>query len=213
MRQWLRKRRLRPALRRTDAEWVAALRSEDSGPALEELRAVLVARLDAALRGRVRAGVAALAEDFAQEALLRILDHLDTYRGEAAFLTWAQKVATRVAVSELRRKRWRDVSLDDVTSPEGSSSLHDRLADDDPGPAAHAEGAEHVAVVMAVIAHDLSDRQRAAIEAVMLHGMPIEVLAERLGSNRNAVYKLLHDARKRIKAGLAARGLRPEDLL
>jgi len=211
MRQWLRKRRLRPVLRRTDDEWLAALRSDDPGPALEDLRAVLVTALAAALRGRVRAGAEALAEDFAQDALLKILEHLDSFRGDARFLTWAQKVATRVAVSELRRKRWRDVSLDEVTST--SRPLAERVAAEGSPPDEGVSAGAGAAVLRDVIARDLTDRQRQAIEAVMLHGMPIEVLAERLGSNRNAVYKLLHDARKRIKAGLEARGLMPDDLL
>jgi RNA polymerase sigma-70 factor, ECF subfamily len=120
-------------------------------------------------------------------------------------------VATRVAMSELRRKRWRDVSLDDVTHSE--RPMAEAVADGNPGPDQAAAGGEGVAVLMSVIETHLSERQRTAIEAVMLHGMPIEVLAERLGSNRNAVYKLLHDARKAIKAGLEARGLTPDDLL
>jgi len=210
---WLKKKRLRPALDRSNQEWLEALGGDDRERAIADLRKVLVVGLRATLRKRVRRGADALAEDVAQDAVLRILDSLDTFRGESRFLTWAQKIATRLAISELRRKRWKNVSLDDVTSPQSDRPLLDMMQQQGPGPDEQAAEGDHLALVMTIIQNDLTERQQMAIEAVMINEMSIEVFAERIGSNRNAVYKLLHDARKKIKAGLEARGVAIDDLL
>jgi RNA polymerase sigma-70 factor, ECF subfamily len=132
MLSWLRKRRLRPVLERSNEEWLEALQGEARERAIGDLRTVIVARLRATLRRRVRRGADALAEDIAQEAVLKVLDNLDTFRGESRFLTWAQKIAVRLAISEMRRKRWSNVSLDDVISG-GSERLIDILPDQQPG--------------------------------------------------------------------------------
>jgi len=163
------------------------------------------------LRRKAPAQADALAEDFAQDALLHIIDRLDTFRGEACFTTWAAKVAVRLALSELRRLRWKDVSLDDLLDvrPDGPITA-------EPGalsPEAATVTAERVALMRALVAEVLTERQRTAIEAVMLYGMPIEEVARRMDTNRNALYKLLHDARQRLKQALEARGLGPDDLL
>ncbi|MEL6704144.1 MAG: sigma factor, partial [Bacteroidota bacterium] len=108
------------ALPSSNEEWLAALdddRRRDA--ALAALRPILVRGLRAALARRVPAQAHALAEDFAQEALLQILDKRDTFRGDARFTTWAQKIAVRLALSELRRKRWENVSFEDLL-PDGS---------------------------------------------------------------------------------------------
>ncbi|CAN5885336.1 RNA polymerase sigma factor [soil metagenome] len=210
---WLRKRRLRPVLNRSNDEWLEALRGEDREQAIADLREVLLIRLRATLRRRVRSGSNAFAEDIAQEAVLRILDSLDTFRGESRFLTWAQKIATRLAISELRRKRWSNVSLDDVTSPGSELPLMEVMPSKEVGPEEQAAQSNVLEIVMGVIRNDLTDRQQQAIEAIMFNDMSIEVFAERIGSNRNAVYKLLHDARKRIKAALEARGIDVDDLV
>src|SRR3990170_8448976 len=96
---------------RTNQDWLQALREPASPEALEDLRAVLMRGLRAALAARVNGDVDALAEDFAQEALLKILASLETFRGESRFTTWAQRIAVHVAFSELRRRRWKDVPL------------------------------------------------------------------------------------------------------
>ena len=92
---------------RTNQQWLEALRGRDHDQALADLRAGLLRALRYALADRPEVSQTAL-EDFAQEAILRILDNLDSFRGESRFTTWAQKIAGRVALSELRRLRWRD---------------------------------------------------------------------------------------------------------
>src|SRR6056297_1538643 len=110
MRRWFKTHRARRLAARTNAEWTDAVRAEDAD-SLADLRLVLVEALRPMLRRKAPAQADALAEDFAQDALLHILDRLDTFRGEARFTTWAAKVAVRLALSELRRLRWKDVSL------------------------------------------------------------------------------------------------------
>jgi RNA polymerase sigma-70 factor (ECF subfamily) len=98
---------------RTNEQWPAALRGSERDRALAELRFVLLRGLRAALHGRM-GGIEPSVEDFTQEALIRILDNLDSFRGESRFTIWAQKIAVWVAFAEMRRLRWRDVSLDDA---------------------------------------------------------------------------------------------------
>lgn len=210
MRRWLRVRRVRRLGARSNAEWAEALRKRDPD-GLADLRVVLVEALWPVLRRRVPAQAGALAEDFAQDAALHVLDRLDTFRGEARFTTWAAKVAVRLALSELRRLRWKDVSLDDLLDdrPDRPATVEP----DAPSPEEATMTAERVALVRELVAEVLTERQRTAIEAVMLHGMPLEEVARRMGTNRNALYKLLHDARQRLKHALEERGFGPDDLL
>jgi RNA polymerase sigma-70 factor, ECF subfamily len=192
---------------RGNDQWLADLRGPGREAAVADLRILLVRGLRAALRGRL--GVAdPSVEDFAQEALIKILANLDSFRGESRFTVWSQKIAVRVAFAEMRRLRWRDVSL------EGAIQAHER-----PEPADATEDTEREAtcnVLMAqlrgFISEELTKRQRTALLAAM-GGMPMEVVAIRMGSNRNAVYKLLHDARKRLKRRMEAEMLSPQDVL
>ena len=104
------RRRWFPIEERNNEEWLAALRGPEKEAALGDLRGLLVRGLRAALHGRV-GGVEPSVEDFVQEALLKILDNLDSFRGESRFTVWAQKICVRTAFAEMRRSRWRDVSL------------------------------------------------------------------------------------------------------
>jgi RNA polymerase sigma-70 factor, ECF subfamily len=212
MLRWFRNRTASDPSKRSNEAWVQALQGRGRDRALGELREILVVGLTASLRGRAPREPDAMAEDIAQDALLKIVEHLESFRGDARFTTWAMKIANRIAISELRRKRWRDVSLDDILTPDGLT-IADVLPDGEASPAETTEDRMHVAIVREVIENDLSDKQRIAVEAVFMEGMPIEVLAEKLGSNRNAVYKLLHDARKRLRAALGARGVSVDDIL
>jgi RNA polymerase sigma-70 factor, ECF subfamily len=98
---------------RTNEQWLAELRGANPDQALADLYDLLVRGLRAGL-GSYGGGVDANAEDFAQEALIKITDNLDSFRGESRFTTWAQKIAMNVALTELKRRRWRDVSLQDL---------------------------------------------------------------------------------------------------
>ncbi len=200
---------------RSNDDWRRALAG--AGPAREQaladLRAVLVKGLGYALRGwRKTAGrdFESLTEDFVQEALLRILDNLGSFEGRSRFTTWAHKIAIRTALTELRRKRWQDVSLDKLVSEEAVEGL---MADAGAGPAAEAERSDTVSWLRRLIGEELTDRQRQAITAVAFTGMPIEEAARRLDTNRNALYKLIHDARLRLKRRLDREGTSPGDIL
>jgi len=188
-------------------QWLVALRGPTRDEALAELRVVLMRGLQAALGGQV-SGVESSVEDFVQEALIKILDNLDSFRGECHFTTWAQKICVRTAFAEMRRSRWRDVSLDEVISqPEGNTAADPQL---DPEQAATQN------MIMEkfrrFIDDELTDRQRTALLAA-LAGMPLEAVADRMNTNRNALYKLLHDARKRLRRRMSAEMLSPQDVL
>jgi len=191
---------------RTNDEWIEALASD--GPALaaalDDLRPILLRALRVTLAPRVDRGAEALAEDLVQDALLQVRDRTDQFRGDARFTTWAQKVAVHLALSELRRKRWEDVPLDALVADPPSA----------PEPAADEalEQAETVALVRQLIDTELTDRQRTALRAA-LAGMPMDELARRLDTNRNALYKLLHDARLRLRRAFEDRGIGPDDLI
>ena len=152
-------------------------------------------------------------EDFAQEAMLRILNGLDSFRGESRFLTWAQKIAIRVAYSELRRRRWRDVSLEELLEATPAAPIDNEWPDEAASPEQVALQQLAMDTLRHVIDHELTEKQRYALVATQVHGMPLEEVAQRMGTNRNALYKLLHDARKRLKLRLESRGLAPSELL
>jgi RNA polymerase sigma-70 factor (ECF subfamily) len=200
--------------KRSNEEWITTL--SQPGPqfdeALEDLRVLLVRGLGYALSSRADVDDAAL-EDFAQDALLKILAALDTFRGESHFTTWAQKIAVRVAYTEMRRHRWRDVSLDEMTDFPDSDFVPSLMADPSAGPEQQAIQSAVLQTMQRVIEEELTEKQRQALTAVKIQGMPLEEVARRMGTNRNALYKLLHDARQRLKTQLVAEGLSPDEIL
>ncbi len=120
----------------------------------------------------------------------------------------------RVAFTELRRKRWRDVSLQDpVSRHDAAKTGLDGVADPLPTPEQLMSRRVTLATLERFIAEELTDRQRRALVAVEIEEMPLEEVARRMGTNRNALYKLLHDARRRLKRWMMAEGLSTEDLL
>jgi len=197
---------------RTNQEWLTALRGPGHDEALVNLRALLVRGLGYALAGRSGLDDSAL-EDFAQEALLKILAGLDSFRGESRFITWAQKIAVRVAFTELRHRRWRDVSLDEMTGNTDSDFIPSTLVDHSAGPEQQAIQRMFLNTLRRIITEELTDRQRQALVALRIHGMPLEEVARRMSTNRNALYKLLHDARQRLLKRMMAEGLSPKDML
>jgi len=197
---------------RTDGEWCNQLASASPDAALADLRTMLLRSLQYALASY--SVTESDLEDFVQDGLMKILQELASYRGEAKFTTWAQKVCVRLALTELRRRRWRDVSLDDlVTTSETTDFTPTVLMDNssDPGHAAPAQ--IMMAMVQRIVAEELTDRQRTAMMAVMQGGMPLQEVAERMGANRNALYKLLHDGRQRLQKRMLQEGLTPQDVL
>jgi RNA polymerase sigma-70 factor, ECF subfamily len=195
---------------RTNEQWLMELRGPNPDGALADLYDLLVRGLGAALGG-YGGGVEANFGDFAQEALIKITGNLDSFRGESRFTTWAQKIAINVALTELKRRRWRDVSLQDLFAQRESA---------DRGPADTQLTAEQLAFqntvlgeLRRIVDEELTDRQREAVVAVLLEGMPISEVAKRMGTNQNALYKLLHDARRKLKREMEAAGLSPQEVL
>jgi RNA polymerase sigma-70 factor (ECF subfamily) len=198
---------------RTNSEWLTDLLGPGKDQAIADLRVILVRGLTYTLSNRVQSNLDAQVEDFVQDALLRILNNLDTFRGESRFTTWAQKIAVRVAFTELRRQRWKDISLEDLLPEESVDFIPSVLADPSPNPERRANQTMLAEMIQKMINEDLTDRQRTAMMAIMAGGMPLEEVAERMGTNRNALYKLIHDARKRMQQRLFTSGLTPQDVL
>lgn len=192
-------------------DWVSRLKSEDTlirDAAISDLRELLIRGLSKALNNHY-GNRKFNPEDVVQEALIKILDKIDTFEGRARFTTWAGTIAMRVGIGELRRRHCKDVSLERISA---SDSLRIDLPDSNQ-PAAGQEMDQKVILskLSQLIEDVLSDKQRLAIRG-LLDGMPIEVIAARTGSNRNAVYKLVHDARIKLKEGFHQAGIAAEDV-
>jgi len=195
---------------RQNEQWIGALRSHgaDQAVALAELRDYLRTRLPACLRrhGDIPED---LIEDVVQEALLRVLDRLDDFEGRSRFTTWCVSLAARIAMTELRKHRWRDVSLDALLqsgAPEPSSPT-----DGSNAPELRLSQRKITQTLQVLIEGSLTERQRIALMAEM-SGMPQEEVGRRMGTNRNAIYKLVHDARRKLKSGLEAHGFDSETI-
>ena len=198
---------------RTNEEWLSDLQGENQDLAIEDLRRVLKRGLIYALSTRIRTDLETQVDDFVQDALLRILDKMGTFRGESRFTTWAQKVAVRVAFTELRRQRWKDISIEDLMPEDGGDFTPLVLSDPSPNPEKRATQTLMLEMIDEMMKSDLTERQRTALIAVMHGGMPIEEVARRMDTNRNALYKLLHDARKKMRSRLSEQGLSPQEVL
>lgn len=184
---------------RSNDRWIEELRSPtDGGGAVADLRRYLYRGLAKAFAGRGASD--ADLEDFVQDSVVRVLASLDTFRGESRFTTWAMAVAVRVALGALRRRRFRERRED--TDPLALERAIATAADDS-DPALDLEHKRMLAALRSAIADDLTDRQRAAVLGE-LSGIPTDVLAERLGLTRNALYKLHHDARRKLRRAVAA---------
>jgi RNA polymerase sigma-70 factor, ECF subfamily len=195
--------------RSPDAEslaWVEALsgagrRHHDAVAALHALL-LRAARFEVARRGGARSGeFDDLATQAADDALMAVMRKLATYRGDSRFTTWAYKFALLEAAVRVRKRAWqgREVPLED----DGWAQLADRRN----SPAADAESSELLAAVCDGIADSLTAHQRNVVVALTLNDVPIDVLADRLGTTRGALYKTLHDARRKLRARLAEHGL------
>ncbi len=203
---------------RNNEEWIAEL--QIPGPARE-------AALDD-LHGIVRKGLPfalshwlspsdplfePLVDEVTQDTLLRVLDQLKTFEGRSLFTTWVHKIAVRIALTELRRKRWRDASLDELTDNENAPPPPGLMADSQAGPEMSAERSDMLAHVRRILDEELTPKQRQALVYLGIQDMPMEQAASRMKTNRNALYKLLHDARLRLKRRLTAEGLDPQEVL
>jgi RNA polymerase sigma-70 factor, ECF subfamily len=190
------------------ALWLERLRAAgtEREAALGELHELLlraarfeIGRRHGALDHLRREDLDDLAQQSADDALVAVLAKLDDFRGESRFTTWAYKFALLEAGVKVRRRAWhgREIPLEDEAWA--------RLA----GAARAERGAEDAELLGAIreeIERCLGPRQREVLVAVALNDVPIDVLAERLATSRGALYKNLHDARRKLRAALAARG-------
>jgi RNA polymerase sigma-70 factor (ECF subfamily) len=203
---------------RTNEQWITDLQTDGDSreAALEDLRAIIMNGLPYALSRWVSPSeprFESLVEEVTQETLLRILNRLHTFEGRSQFTTWAHKIAIRIALSELRRKRWRDSSLDELVDNEEAPAPESLLEDFSAGPETSVERADMLTRVRRVIAEELTDRQREALLLLSVQDMPMDEAARKLKTNRNALYKLLHDARLRLKRRLTLEGLSAQEVL
>ena len=203
--------------KRTNEEWIADLRAggERQAQALEDLRAIILRGLPYAIAGRLAPNSPeseALVEEVAQETLMRVLEYLDTFEGRSQFTTWAHKIAVRAALTELRRVRWREVTLPEMEMNEEGDASYRELPDHQPSPEDQIDRKDMMRRVNRLIMEELTEKQRKALMATM-EGFPLEEAAQRLGMNRNALYKLMHDARLRLKKRLEKEGLTPQQVL
>jgi RNA polymerase sigma-70 factor (ECF subfamily) len=204
---------------RSNDDWLADLRSE--GLPRKDAVEALLARLERGLYyylsqersdlgERSNDELHQMAQDFAQDALLKVLDNLDSFRGESQFTTWASKIAMRVAISELRRARYKNYSLDHLTADGELMPSITSLAispDEAPHPERYTEQQDVLKVVDEALEAALTERQRIALTAYAIDGVPLDELARRMNTNRNALYKLLHDARLKLKRHMESHGL------
>lgn len=190
---------------RDNTDWIEALRAE--GPlrevALSDLREMLLLGLKTALKSRADF-VDSLLDDFVQDSLVRIMRSLDQFQNRSRFVTWATAVAIRVGLTELRKRRWRDVSLERFVADTGFEP---------PASAETTTDSERQPIIEAmyrIIGSDLTEKQRTVLLAE-IKGMAQEEIARQMGSSRNALYKLSHDARQRLKQGLEKAGFTAQD--
>lgn len=189
-------------------DWVQALSvpGPERDAALSRLHELLVrAARHQVFRMRAQLGAAADVDDIANQAaddaVVAILGKLDTFAGRSRFTTWAYKFAIINAAVQVRRHSWRerDIPLDDP----------DLVVEAAPTPDAYAEASELGNALAAAIRMVLTPHQRRIVVALLIDQVPVDVLAERLGTSRNAVYKTLYDARVALRVHLCATGYLP----
>lgn len=138
---------------------------------------------------------------------------LGTFRGEAAFSTWASKFGVGMALSTLRKRQWRDVSLDRFPAEWGPPSAIPVSTDGWQQPELAAERQEIWLAIRDVVENELTEKQRQAFSYILVHGVSAMVVAQRMGMTPGAVYKLTHDARRKLLAALERRGLSKEEIM
>jgi RNA polymerase sigma-70 factor (ECF subfamily) len=204
--------------KRTNEEWIADLKAggDRQADALQDLRGIILRGLPYAIAGRLDPNSPeseALTEEVVQETLMRVLEYLDTFEGRSQFTTWAHKIAVRAALTELRRVRWREVPLPEMEMNEDADTSYREMPDTQASPDDQLDRNDMMIRVNRIIMEELTEKQRQALMAVAMQGFPLEEAARRMGTNRNALYKMMHDARLRLKKRLEKEGLTPMEVL
>ncbi len=196
------------------AEWLSVLTATDprreAGLARLHEMLLRIAAGEVRRRGPARRLVGPelddLAHQAAADALVAIIAKLPQFRGESRFTTWAYKFVILEVSAKLARHFWRtpDVRLD----PQDWERLPDRFGRQ---PAERAEWHDLIAAVRTAVEEELTPRQREVFVAIVLHGVPLDALVARLGTSRGAIYKTIFDARRKLRAVLAANGYLDND--
>ena len=202
---------------RTNEEWLTSLRStgEHQETALADLTNIIIAGMPYALAKYVQQDdprFSSLTEEVTQETLLRVLAHLDSFQGRSQFTTWVYSIAVRVALTDLRRAKWKETSLDQLQEGKEIGDEPRDIPDMGVDLEGSIEKREMMSMLHKGMFEQLTEKQRTALMAVAIHGMPLEEVARRMGTERNALYKLLHDARLKLKNLLQKQGFATEEL-
>ena len=194
-------------------DWLHALTcgGPEQDRALRQLHSLMlraaghqVSRMRSALPDGSPATVDVIVNQAADEAMTTLLRKLHTFEGRSRFTTWAYKFAILQVATDVRRLQWqhREVLLRDP-DPETATGA------DDHGPEGLVEAGDLASAVALAMQTVLTPHQRRVAIALLVDGVPIDVLAERLGTTRGALYKTVHDARCRLRADLTSRGYLP----
>ncbi|PKO04016.1 MAG: hypothetical protein CVU41_19240 [Chloroflexi bacterium HGW-Chloroflexi-3] len=196
-------------MHRTNEDWLTDLQAagEQRETTLTDLRAIILAGLPYALSKWILPGdprFSSLVEEVAQETILRAIAKLNTFEGRSQFTTWVHTIAVRIALTELRDEMQQGNDPEDEARemPDQSQSVEKSI-----------ENKEMMHMLQQVMQQELTEKQRKALMAVAVQGMPLEEIARRMGTERNALYKLLHDARLKLKKYLEKHGLSPLEIL
>lgn len=207
---------------RTNAEWLDSLQQPGDLQidALAELREFLLRAAFVYLRdGRSELAhlstddLYEMAEDFAQNALIKVRENLEKFRGDSKFTTWAYRFVINEAAGELRKRHYRHFSWDEVSAQE--TAVFQNILQSNPtnDPDIHTEREELVGRLVQIIESELNEKQRIAIVSVHFESRSIQETAKILETTPNTLYKMLHDARKKIKAQLLAQHFSAGDIL
>jgi|SRR5687768_3254006 RNA polymerase sigma-70 factor, ECF subfamily len=202
---------------RTNEKWLEDLQANGAAQeaAITDLRNLLLrtvlfffSRNRGDFESLAREEILQRAEDCAQEALIAVMNHLSDFRGDSKFTTWAYKFGINIALMTARRERWKSVSLDQLSFSQNGALAEEMIQDKSPGlaPDRSALQGEVGDIIREVIERDLTDKQRQIITMMVFNEVPMDEVVQRLGTNRNAIYKTLHDARRKLKVGLQAHG-------
>ena len=209
---------------RTNKEWLYDLNAsgEIQDAAITDLRDLLLRatlyffhRNQGDAAGMDRDQILQRAEDCAQEALIAVMNRLADFRGDSQFTTWVYKFAINKALISARRERWKGKSLEQLTSFDSNTltawSLQDRSSAGLPDQSAIQSEISNA--IREVIEHELTDRQRDVLIMMVFNDVPMDEVVQRLSTNRNAIYKMLHDARRKLKTRMQERGFEIGEIL
>lgn len=217
MLRWFKKTNSKKKPPYSNEDWMELLQEPADERAIIELRKYLIRGLKPALSKYVDRELDQFVEDVAQDAMLKVLDNVHTFRAESKLTTWAMKIAVREGLTVLRRKQWNNISIEDLKGPnrdkDSGEVFSKNFASNDPSPELTTAQKMLMEKVQSIIENVLTDKQRKVMTALMIDGLPITIVAEQMNTNRNNLYKLVYDARKKLKNEFEVQGIDPEEML